>query len=120
MTSPTPDQIAKLRVRMAELDGYSDFGEMDVGLGPCLTAMYHPSQTEMSILCVPNYPEDLNAVHELEKKLTKEQQFTYGKLLMSMMPKEILAPREWFYVAHATALQRCIAIDQTLSKDPIL
>jgi hypothetical protein len=54
---------------------------------------------------IPDYPNDLNAVHELEKKLTPEQRQEYVKLLH---PKyKISALLDDFEVAHSSSTKRC-------------
>lgn len=62
---------------------------------------------------IPDYPNDLNAVHEVEKGLTDEQRRRYSWHLC-----DTIGPRgydEWsglydFALAHATARQRCVAL----------
>jgi hypothetical protein len=51
---------------------------------------------------IPDYPFDLNAVHEVEKILTPEQWVSYQTFLDPLACRPI------------TALQRCLAIIQTL------
>lgn len=58
------------RIAIAEACGYAQFGTMDIGLGPTLTAMVCPNQRAMSVQEVPDYLNDLNAMHEAEQKLS--------------------------------------------------
>lgn len=82
-----------------------------------------PSHAEL-----PDYFNDLNAVHELEKELTKDQQSTFAYKLNMLHPtaditypdpdmsgyrKELFA--EAFDLMHATAAQRAEAIGLTLN-----
>lgn len=81
---------------------------------------------------LPNYPEDLNACHEMEKALTPDQQYNYGELLASLVRKPELeaAKREGqdeddqfplngfghFALATIPAIQRCEAFLRTIGK----
>jgi len=69
---------------------------------------------------VPDYPKDLNAMHEAEKVLTTEQQFDYVYALndaLGLVPLNSPASfREavlWLFT-HATAAQRAEAMCRTL------
>jgi hypothetical protein len=70
---------------------------------------------------VPNYLEDLNAVHELEKKFNLEQKQQYVGVLCDLLEKihpdkgeaeEYVA----FILLTATSAQRCKAILRTIGK----
>jgi hypothetical protein len=56
---------------------------------------------------IPNYYNDLNAMHEAEKVLTNEQWVAYGKELSRL---------KVFPMVHATARQRAEAFLRTLWK----
>lgn len=58
---------------------------------------------------LPNYCNDLNAMHEAEKVISKEQIDNYCDLLW---PKGY----GWFYAIHTTARQRAEAFLRTLGK----
>ena len=70
---------------------------------------------------LPDYLNDLNACHEMEKVLTKEQHFTYiqavyrivvaNSAFIAMVQGE---ETTGFYIMHATAAQRCEAFLKTL------
>lgn len=47
----------EIRMKVAELMGYSMFGMMDIGLGPRLTAGIYPGQEQMDIIEVPHWPD---------------------------------------------------------------
>lgn len=70
---------------------------------------------------LPNYPQDLNACHEMEKNLLPEQTSRYENLLALQVFKED-KDEYWVngikhinaYCFHATASQRCEALYRTL------
>lgn len=68
---------------------------------------------------LPDYPNDLNAMHEAEKVLTEEQRSDYVEIIASNISEEIcdLDPRkaEWM-LATMTARQRAEAFLRTLGK----
>ncbi len=60
---------------------------------------------------LPDYPNDLNAMHEAEKVLTAEQRAHYANRVASMLDQG------WgFKALHATARQRAEALLRTLGK----
>jgi len=65
----------------------------------------------------PNYPSDLNAVHELEDALPSELRHgenSYASWLWKITAHSVEGGSTW-YVIHATALQRCEALLRTLN-----
>jgi hypothetical protein len=58
---------------------------------------------------LPNWPEDLNAVHELEKTLTHNERFQFYKELLSVGNRDASNGNDVKNSIHATALQRCEA-----------
>ena len=66
---------------------------------------------------IPKYPEDLNAMHQARKVLTKDQELDYaiqlGKLVSSHLPLN-RATRIDFNIANATAAQHAEAFLKTL------
>lgn len=68
---------------------------------------------------LPDYLNDLNAVHELEEKLDFEQAEQFEDELCDLVVKyneQQENPAPWrFAVAHATAAQRCEALLKTLN-----
>jgi hypothetical protein len=60
---------------------------------------------------VPDYFNDLNAVHELEKLLTPIQRFVYYKAVTQIIGSK---DQEYYLNLHATAAQRCEAFGLTL------
>jgi hypothetical protein len=61
---------------------------------------------------LPDFPSDLNAVHELEMKLTNSQKNAHGLIL-----EEVCTPglRFAYPAMVATALQRCESLIRTLN-----
>lgn len=67
---------------------------------------------------LPNYPEDLNACHEMEGVLTDDQLPVYEAWLFrlnNVNPATIFAS-DTFRIYHATAAQRCEAFLRTIGK----
>jgi hypothetical protein len=68
---------------------------------------------------VPDYPNDLNAMHEAEKTLTHQEQAVYTQKLMDAVSRSARANdgtivkliESWFW--HATATQRAEAFLRT-------
>jgi hypothetical protein len=58
---------------------------------------------------LPNYCNDLNAMHEAEKTLSAD-----NKYVMEVQLKRVLSAREFYF--HATACQRAEAFLRTLRK----
>jgi hypothetical protein len=68
--------------------------------------------------CVlPDYYNDLNACHEMEKKLNEKKVWEYRNILMSIVYKDLTGPsRGSGAVIHATSAQRCEAFLRTIGK----
>ena len=107
----TPD---KLNLALAKWDGWTC---RNCGNGPdkCTGCDFddYPSYV------IPSYTADLNAVHELEKKLTFTQALSYYRIIRDLFavvlgPKGSVIGVNDFAVLHATALQRCEALARTL------
>lgn len=68
---------------------------------------------------VPDYLNDLNAMHEAEKVLTPEQQKTYAlqwlPCVLRINGRGVRPRAEEFKLAHATAAQRAEAFGLTLN-----
>jgi hypothetical protein len=100
------------RIKLAEVAGFTDI---------MLPMGFHQQMSdEKSKQCggkwrfeIPNYFNDLNAVHELEEKLDDSQKMLYVAKL-----SQILSPSKFpqsFRILHATAEQRCEALGLTLN-----
>ena len=68
---------------------------------------------------MPDYCNDLNAMHEAEKMLTHEQQVQFSVELWKLTTSHVPSSRAaWidFTIAHATAAQRAEAFLRTIGK----
>lgn len=146
MNKPNPEQLEKLRIRVAELCGWKMLPR-DKWLHKGDPNNRHPSGKIASLLRgepateIPNYPEDLNATHEAEKVLLTQDirralfaqhlEFLSGFMAdedhreyVSIQSYdtwiELPASDTFKRLIHAEAWQRCIALDRTLSEEPIL
>lgn len=131
MTKPNPETLAKLRVRIAKLSGWT----LDVG--PHFKILCPPESKEFGFAMglhmkesecwdaglhgdenghykLPNYPEDLNAVQSAWDLLGWEEKNECIEHLQEII-KEADCEVYW-----AEAWQRCIAIDRVLSERPIV
>lgn len=71
----------------------------------------------MSMGLLPDYCNDLNAIHDAEKQLSLDEEYTYGELLREVSgnvgPRGgHLAPNGWgiFVIANLTARQKAEAL----------
>jgi hypothetical protein len=110
VTKPDPETLERLRVRIAELCGWKQLPNKLWKKGKRLCGG------------TQNYCYDLNAVHEVEQALPQNKLGAYSDelriLLMPESKEESLLLR--YKLWHAAAWQRCVALDRTLSKDPIV
>lgn len=117
----------QINIAIAEACGWTDCGVLDdgrsFGLPTGVTSIngrYSP---------IPDYCNDLNAMHEAERALNIDEEYDYGEELAAMIrrPENTLAGvsedtvfplNGWgFYsVAHATARQRAEAFLRTVGK----
>lgn len=69
---------------------------------------------------LPNYPEDLNAMHEVEKTLNRSQVVEYQDSLATFFTIQDFFSESKYpidgYIIHATALQRAEAYLRTIGK----
>ena len=107
------------RIKLAEAAGFTDI---------MLPMGFHQQMSdEKSKECggrwrfeIPNYFEDLNAVHELEKILNAGQINTYLSKLYAYTKLAKVGANPWEIISvrvavHATAAERCEAIGLTLN-----
>jgi hypothetical protein len=102
----TPEQQ---RIAIAEACGWKN---VDAGSGRVwgVTTRHKGTPSEFDVCVdVPNYPFDLNAMHEAEKVMTSEQVTSYVYSLESMNER-------WSTPAFATASQRAEAFLRTIGK----
>lgn len=99
----------KQRIKIAEVCGYTHVriikaieGPPDIGIG------HHPTEPHS----VPDYLNDLNAMHEAEKVLSRGQLHRY--MLNMQEVKGIGGNNHWLNF-HATAAQRAEAFLKTLN-----
>ena len=118
----------ELRVKIAEACGWRHFGCTGCNATPCrCTEWIHEDRGPCSL---PDYLNDLNAMHEAEKELTPEQQYEYGEHLAALCIGKEFHERDddgdgfipngfgWFLAIHATARQRALAFVQTIAAPP--
>ena len=107
----------QINLAIAKACGWTDIRDSGVwhnfapwGLPPQVKSPKETSSDYISVPnFVPNYCNDLNAMHEAEKVISKEQIDNYCDLLW---PKGY----GWFYAIHTTARQRAEAFLRTLGK----
>lgn len=108
----TPDEM---RIAVAELRGFTDI-RPEAGVYEDLdTGVDYPWQNIVGTLdgerkCLPDYPNDLNAVAGVEARLTDAEYETFA---LHLGP--LTSTRRRQYIS-ATALQRCEALLRTAGK----
>jgi hypothetical protein len=91
----------RMRVKLAEWAGYS----------PC------PCKIDGCTYGIPDYPSDLDAVRELERRLGGDQMFLYYQEIYWLVESIRSAGPEYpaqHYLLHTSAPQRCEALLKTL------
>ena len=110
----------RMRIKLAEWAGWKRafVGWQPKG-DPVPRGWHNPSGREKSDC--PDYPNDLNAVRELETKLTLDQCRSYGRVLAAMAECDCwygdeieLGGVELFCIAHLGPIYRCEALCRTL------
>ena len=81
------------------------------GFGYCVEGRDHPEIVKM----LPDYLNDLNAMHEAEKILTNKQREKYIDTLLDADDNRIPYDECWFFL-HTTAAQRAEAFLKTINK----
>lgn len=117
----------RIRIVMAEACGWNDINLYEDNHGPSFWSGYPPAivgadknNEWQSIKAehhkpLPNYPDDLNAVHEAEKTLDINSLSRYADELEKVcVPVHICPLTHWQSVIMATALQRCEAFIKTV------
>lgn len=132
----TIEQLSKLsdeelRVKCAELCGWKPetrkmyAGEANVngwGLNKHLSLGHRDRKFTTSPTSFPNYPADLNAMHEAEKTLQHvptaraDQRVIYSDALFQLLSQSLGRVALNFDMLHATARQRCIAFIFTMQQ----
>ena len=101
----------ELRIKVAKLDGWNDRPVLEWD-HYFLKRVGHRSVEAATYSDLPDYPNDLNAMHEAEKLLTKDQRAEYGPLISRVSGK---GQGVWWNLTHATARQRAEAFVLTLT-----
>ena len=119
--SKTPEGIQQIRIMVAELDGWKRENPLrDEWLRPSRSHIpqFHSSWAEFDSL--PNYPEDLNAVHGAGNITHAEwEAFTthmYSTVTGQKLDRDRINLFEACMLSNTTALQRCIALILTQQK----
>ena len=100
------------RIAIAEACGWKHYHE-DLWVDPDFSG--DPDGfSELQCGDLPNYLNDLNAMHEAEKILTRIQRLFYQVSLMKLQKADLVAGR-WDLI-HATARQRAEAFLRTIGK----
>lgn len=121
MNKPTEVQLSALRGRVAKLCGweYDPVQTSDAYYRPLVN---HQTKQRVALDGLPDYCNDLNAMHEAERLLetvAEEIRLVFWlELLKACGPRP--AEQGYWSLLHATAWQRAVALDRTLSKTPIL
>lgn len=110
----TPDEQ---KIAVAEAVGWTNIGFSGLydgwhGLRP--NGKYE-ERSDWSYL--PDYDDDLNAMHEAEKHLLRVQVADYARNLRQVTLRDALDGTEYYWrIIHATAAQRCEAFLKTIGK----
>ena len=120
-----PMSGAEIRIVIAEACGWLKLDKpkrLNVGFEGWANCFWQSPQQRGSSLAEkdpPDYPNDLNAIHEAEKQLTEEQLVWYGRKLCDVVcPTSTLRGDAGYWVVQAkanmaTARQRCEAFIKT-------
>lgn len=108
----TPEEM---RICIAEACGFSDV-KIRFWDGDERDPVLHGRLNGVAgFIPVADYVRDLNAIHEVEKTLTKQQHWEYISELIALTGAESTEEyAECFVLAHATAAQRAEAFCRTL------
>jgi len=82
-----------------------------------IMAWYRPGNSPWHLEQLPDYLNDLNAVHELEKRLSISDREAYRSILSQnaiFYPETIGTCTDWCLI-HASAEERCEALLKTLN-----
>jgi hypothetical protein len=93
----------KQRIAIAEACGHGDYGTRMNG--------WHDDQIES----LPDYLNDLNAMHKAEKVLTEEQRVAYSNHTYDVACKAQRETEKWRWIS-LTAAQRAEAFLRTIGK----
>lgn len=101
------------RIAIAEACGWTHY-HADLWVPPIVTG--DPDFSELQCDAIPDYPTDLNAMHEAEKVLPSTERDKYWVYLSQIVNREHrMASTSWLCV-NATAAQRAEAFLRTIGK----
>lgn len=128
-----PEQVKamtdeQLRIKVAELCGWKYFNWAHVPTkGPSLVGLpQHDSPGSNGVFGdqpVPDYPHDLNAMHEAWNRMTEEQKIKFSGQL-ELLVRKIWRDQEdksvdwfWYMIINATARQRAETFVLTMDEE---
>lgn len=122
----TPELEQQMRIVIAEFVGFKKDDHYEAGFGGSkLTRLVTGWKDTKCIFYrnLPNYPQDLNAMHEAEETLDCKTAAVYQlKLILVLSNEKLPASSQTFptikhYRIHATALQRAEAFCRTVKPE---
>ena len=102
------DYIDAVRIRVAEIDGFTSVKKSTVLKGRLLRTDFYGTGANGSLEVIPDYPQDLNAVARVEGKLSSDGIYASEVSNMEMFLARVVPGN--IPIWRATALQRCEAI----------
>lgn len=107
----------EIRIAVAEVAGWSDVKERPHPLDPNVMVLSGYFEVSKYPAFIPDYPNDLNAAHEVEGAIGDDWH-KYSEVLNEMVNPEVRMSREREYwcLIRATARQRCEALLRTFGK----
>lgn len=108
--------LEEQRIALAEWAGWGYSPDANSSIKhEAIMAWYRPGNSPWQLEQLPDYLNDLNAVHELEEKLSDEQTSIYSSYLLQNKSDRPGRGAIFWGMAHATAAQRCEALLKTLN-----
>lgn len=114
MDKPSPEILAALQIRIAELMGWKF---LRLSTYRDKRPVYTHPQTGLSTTELPDFTGSLDAIHEAWKALPYDPKFRFDKELSRVLV-DFFDASNW--LVNAEAWQRAIALDRTLSPEPII
>lgn len=112
------------RIAIAEWYGFENIKEEKTGLWGWIDVMtaerlnlspsYYQEAHDLAFCRVPNYTEDLNAMHEAGEKLSSQERYFYSVILHVLVYPDDKTDAGFFNVISARASQRSEALCRTL------
>ena len=109
----------KQKIAIAEACGWSNLQDSDYKpFGKAQLVGRHPGGSEQNLLRVPDYLNNLNAMHEAEETMTDQKKRDFTSFLQEIVDLDCTwhTLDELFKIAHATAAQRAEAFLRTIGK----